>query len=574
MLQFEQVASTLEQVERIPSRIAMAELLAKLFLQANGEEIKHLAYFLQGSLGPAYKAKELGLAERLTMAALAEACGYEPKEVEEAFGKTGDLGEVAKKLVERKKQVALFTRELSFLEVFRTFQKIANAQGEGSIKLKRKLLAELVHNSSPLEAKYIIRFALGELRLGAGTSTIIEALALAKLGSRERKDEVERAYNLTSDLGEVAKVLWERGEGGLKSISVEVMRPLRPALAERLPSAKEIFAKLGRCAVEYKFDGFRMQIHKKNEEVKIFSRKLEEITHMFHDVVEEVMQLPVNEIIFEGEALAYSQEEERFYSFQETMHRRRKYGIEEMEKKYPLLVFVFDLLYLEGKSLVEAPYEKRRRLLETIFPKGKLKRSEMWIAESAEDIEQKFQEAIEKKLEGIMAKDLHAPYTAGARKFAWIKLKRSYGKSVDTVDAIVLGYYKGKGARAGLLGGLLVGVWNKDLGKIQTIAKVGSGFTEEEMAEWVERLEKIKRSAKPSIVDAAVSPDVWVEPMYVVEVAFDEITLSPVHTCAKEEGKGLALRFPRYVRLRDDKSIEEATDVKEVERLYKLQHQL
>jgi len=347
---------------------------------------------------------------------------------------------------------------------------------------------------------------------------------------------------------------------------------LMPALAERLSTPKEILDKIGKCGVEMKYDGFRLQCHKKEKKVEIYSRKLEKMTHMFPDVVEAVGKLKAKEIIFEGEALAYNEKKKHYYSFQETMHRRRKHGIKEASEEFPLNVFVFDVLYVNGKDLTNKPYKERVKYIKKMFKDKILKPSKSSVVSTPEKLESIFKKSLSEGLEGIMAKDLSAPYAAGKRKFAWIKLKKSYGKAVDTVDGVVIGYYLGRGARAEFeFGGLLIAVYNSDHGRLETVAKIGSGFTEEEMMELRKMLEKIKTEKPPLNLDYRLEPDFWVELRYVVEVAFDEITVSSIHTCGKKDGKGYALRFPRMVRLREEKSTKEITTSEEVEGMFNLQ---
>jgi len=294
---------------------------------------------------------------------------------------------------------------------------------------------------------------------------------------------------------------------------------------------------------------------------------------MFPDVVDAIMKLNKKEIIFEAEALAYNSKQQRYFSFQQTMHRRRKHGIEKASKELPLNLFCFDIMYLDGRDLTGKPYKERRKILGKLFPKKILKLSESVLVSRPEKLEEIFRDSLGKGLEGIMAKDLSAPYTAGKRKFAWIKLKKSYGKSVDTIDGAVVGYYLGKGSRAEFkFGGLLLAVYNPDSGRFETVAKIGSGFTEEEMALLQEMLGKIKAKGAPGILDYRTEPDFWVELKYVVEVAFDDITLSPTHTCGLQDGKGYALRFPRLMSIREDKGIKEVTTTKEVIEMYELMH--
>ena len=411
---------------------------------------------------------------------------------------------------------------------------------------------------------------MGQLRLGVGDPTILDALSVSHEGDKSLREPLERAYNLCSDMGHVARVFLEDPKK-IYDFKIEIFKPIMPAMAERLATPKEILEKLGECAVEYKYDGFRIAIHKKGNRVEIYSRRLEKMTHMFPDVVKEVQKLSPKELIFEGEALAFNEEEERFYSFQETMRRRRKYDLEEAAKKYPLYVFAFDLHYLDGEDCTIRPYLGRRKKLEAFLGgKGRIQPSTMRIVKTAKAINSLFQASLGMKLEGIMAKDLKAPYTAGKRKFAWIKLKKSYGQEMDTIDAVIVGYYRGKGARAKFgFGGILVAIYNDETSRFETIAKVGSGFTEEEMEKFQKMLEEDKMKRAPTNLDYAMEPDFWVHPRYVVEVAYDNITRSPTHTAGIEEGKGLALRFPRMIRIRDDKGPFNATTTKEVEEMHK-----
>lgn len=575
MLSFSTVASAFSEIEDRSGRLEMTGVLSELFKQTGKSEISKLIYLTQGILTPPYEGIDLGLGEKFAIAAIASSFGYSKSDVEKKYKELGDLGLVAEKLAEKRKQQSLNSRDMDLAYVFDSFVKIAKMSGTGSQESKIKALTELLNNSNPLEARFIIRFVTGRLRLGVGDPTILDALSFAVSGDKSMREKLDRAYNICSDLGYVAKLFLE-DQKSIESFHVQPFKPLMPALAERLSNPKEIIEKLGKCAVEMKFDGFRLQCHKQGSKVELYSRKLEKMTAMFPEVVEAIRKLGPDEIIFEGEALAYNQKEKKYYSFQQTMHRRRKHGISNAAKELPLNIFVFDLLYIDGEDYTEILYEKRRKKLDGIFPAGILKSSDFEIVDSAKKLDSIFQNSIKEGLEGIMAKDLNAPYTAGKRKFAWIKLKKSYGKAVDTVDGAIVGYYLGKGARAEFeFGGLLVAVYNEDNRRLETVAKIGSGFSEQEMGELKEMLEEIKTGSPPPNLDwnEMQRPDFWVEPKYVVEVAFDDITLSPTHTCgAGNGGKGYALRFPRMVKLRDDKGIEGITTTREVIEMYGLQH--
>ncbi len=572
MLPFSDVAKVFAEIETRSGRLEMTDILAELFRKADSSEIGKLVYFVQGIVAPPYEGIDLGLGEKFAIEAIAFSSGHSKKEVENHYRESGDLGLTAENYAGKKKQLALSAAEMDAGYLYSAFLKIAKTSGAGSSELKKKYLIELLNNATPLEARYIVRFVLGRLRLGVGDPTILDALSVAKKNDKSWREPLERAYNICADMGHVARIFYE-DENEIAKFTVQPFKPLMPALAERLATPEEIIEKIGKCGIERKYDGFRLQCHKKGNDVRLYSRKLEDMTHMFPDVVEAVRGLKHKEIIFEAEALAYNAKEKRFYPFQQTMHRRRKHGIEAASKELPLNLFCFDIMYLDGKDLTEKSYRERRKALEGIFPKDILKLSEMTVVNKPKKIKEIFDDSLGKGLEGIMAKDLDAPYTAGKRKFAWIKLKKSYGKAVDTVDGVVVGYYLGKGARAEFkFGGLLIAVYNPDRGKFETLAKIGSGFSEEEMVALQEMLEKIKTEGPPERLDYRMEPDFWVELKYVVEVAFDDITLSPTHTCGLKDDKGYALRFPRMLRLREDKGINEVTTTKEVIEMYDVMH--
>ncbi|MBU0532969.1 ATP-dependent DNA ligase [Candidatus Micrarchaeota archaeon] len=571
MLLFSDVAAVFDELEKRSGRLEMTDILAELFKKAKGNEIGELVYIMQGIIAPPYSGIDVGIGERFAIDAIAAASGYTKMQVEENYKKSGDLGDTVEKLLEKRKQTALFTSEMNINYVYDAMMHISIAGGTGSQEQKIKHLTELLNNASPLEARFLVRFVLGRLRLGVGDPTILDAISVAHAGDKSLREPLERAYNVCADMGYVAREFYKDPKS-IEKFKVQPFKPLMPALAERLSTPKEIIDKIGKCGVEMKYDGLRLQCHKKENQVEIYSRKLEKMAHMFPDIVETIKKLKAKEIIFEGEALAYNAKKKRYYSFQETMHRRRKHGIEAMAKEFPLNVFVFDILYLNGKDLTNEPYKQRREKIKKMFRGKILKASKSSLVSKAEKLDEIFEESLAEGLEGIMAKDLAAPYTAGKRKFAWIKLKKSYGKAVDTVDGVIVGYYLGRGTRAEFeFGGLLIAVYNSDNGKLETVAKIGSGFTEEEMRELKEKLEKIKTEKAPKNLDYNIEPEFWVEPKYVIEVAFDDITISSIHTCGKKNEKGYALRFPRMAKIREDKSIKEITTSEEVIAMFNLQ---
>jgi DNA ligase-1 len=578
---FSGVARHFSEIEGTASRLSMSGMIAALFSGATPQEARQLVYIIEGNVAPAHEGLDVGIGEKFAMRAIAQTAGYSLRAVEASFKKSGDLGATAEELLSKRAQLSLSSSENTLSKVYSSFLKIARMSGSGSQEAKISVLSELLNGATPLEAKYLVRFCLGKLRLGVGDPSVIDALSMLKKGGKEDKAALERAFNLCSDLGEVAEVYLSGN--GLSRFSARPGKPIRPALAERLQNAEEIIRKIctegkgekivRKCAVEAKYDGLRMQVHLEGGGVEIYSRKLEKMTAMFPEIVEAAAALGAKSAIFEGEALAYNAREKRYYSFQETMQRKRKHGVERMAGEFPLRLFAFDIMCLDGKDLTLAPYSERRKALEKLVKGNKtILPSDLIYTDSAKKLDEYFQRALSEGLEGIMAKDLSQPYVAGARKFAWIKLKKSYGAMADTVDAVVVGYYLGKGAREEFkFGGVLAAVRNEETGGLETIAKIGGGFTEDEMVSLEEALGKLKMKEKPKGLSSKLEPDFWVAPKIVITVAADEITLSPMHTCGMVGETGYALRFPRMVSMRDDKGVGEATTTSEVIRLFGMQ---
>ncbi len=605
-MKFELVALAFDEIEKTRKRLDMTTQLAKLFNETPAEDMRNVIYFLQGRLAPAYKNIETGLGEKLVVQAIARATGYSKEDVEKKFKKTGDLGEAAAEYLEKKTQQSLVKQTLSVKKVHENFLKLSTLSGEGTQELKIKLLAELLNSSSPNEGKFVVRFALGALRLGVGDPTLMDALAQVHLNefqkenpklvkeieesvgkkSAEEKDrklrmklreQVEAKYNIYSDLGTLAEKLTEKGLKGLNTIDIEPGVPIRPTLAERLPFAKDIIEKLGKCIVESKYDGFRLQVHKKGKDVWVYSRNLENMSDMFPEIVAAAReQLDARECIVEGEALAVNEETQEFFPFQITIQRKRKYDIDEKAKELPLKLFLFDVMSISGKTVMGMPLHERREKLKKLILKGDtIEPTNAIITDKASEIDQFFNENVSGGLEGIVCKDLNAPYIAGARKFAWIKLKRSYkGELQDSVDLVIIGFYKGKGKRTEFgLGGLLAAVYDDKTDMFKSVTRIGTGFSEEMLGDLHKLLSKHTLNHKPARVDSDVVPHAWVEPKFVVEVRADEITQSPMHTAGRENGvgTGYALRFPRILKLRNDKEPEMATTVREIIKMYQNQ---
>lgn len=569
---FRHLAEVFERLEATSKRLEMFEILAELLRITDPEEIAPIIYMSQGRLLPAFHGLEMGMSDKLLMRALVDATHRPSEEVLRHYKQTGDLGTTAEALLEGRSG-----EELKVLQVYEELHRIARTGGGGSVEKKLCNLSELLSAASPREAKYIARFVVGRLRLGVGDATVLEALALAKLGDRKLKSELERAYNLCSDLGRVARAASEGGRAAVAAFHAEVGYPIRMALCERVAQPEDIITKIGRCAVEPKLDGFRCQIHKNESQVEIFSRNQERTTLMFPDIADAVRrQFAAKTAIFEGEALAFDEGTGELLSFQTTIQRKRKHGIEDHAKEFPLKLFAFDLLYVDGEDWTPKSYLERRKELIGRLAKGPI--IEPAEAEEVEDpnrLRVIFETAIGRGLEGIVAKRPDSPYTAGSRNFNWIKLKRSYkGELSDTVDLCVVGYFRGGGKRARFgIGTVLAAVFDPTSDTFKTVSKVGTGFSDEEWVQLREKLDGIALEHKPARVDSKMIPDVWVQPTYIITVAADEITRSPLHTCGADAlGIGYALRFPRVQGfLREDKRAEDANTVSDIIELFELQ---
>ncbi len=570
-MRFAKLVECLAKLEATTKRLEMTAILADLFKDASAEDIAPIIYLTQERLGPAFEPIDFGIGEALAAEALAKASGKDKDAIKKLYKQHGDYGIVAEKLLKQG------VGKLNVKQVYDRLMQIATTSGEGTVAQKTDLLSDLLQKLSGLEARYLLRIPLGRLRLGIGDPTVMEGLSWSKAGDKSLRPQIERAYNVCSDLGEVARIFKADGVDALDKIQVQVGNPVRMALAERAKSAEDIVTRMGKCAIESKFDGFRCQVHKKGDQVRIFSRNLEETTTMFTDIADGIRaQVQAKMAILEGEALSYDPETGEFHPFQVTMQRKRKYDLESMTVKFPLRLVAFDLLYLDGKDFTGQPYSKRHDTLASLIAEGeRIQVAQHLVTQDAKEIEKYFMEVITGGLEGIMAKRLDSKYQAGARNYNWIKLKRSYqGHLSDTIDGVVVGYLRGRGMRARFgIGALLVAVYDEKQDKFATIAKIGTGFSDEEWPKMRGLLDKLKVNHRSARVDAVMEPDVWVEPKYVIEMQADEITRSPIHTAGKQgDEPGYALRFPRVIGfIRADKKPEDATTVKEIQKMFEKQ---
>ncbi|MEM3489293.1 MAG: ATP-dependent DNA ligase [Nitrososphaerota archaeon] len=581
-MDFSKLVEYYEQLESTTKRLEMRDILIQLFNEADEKEVDKIAYLTLGILYPAYVGIELGVAEKLAIRAIKAVTGVEETKIENLLNKVGDLGQVAEELLSHKKsQLVLFNQPLTVLEVYNKLDKVARISGEGAVENKIKILSGLLAQAQPNEAKYIIRLLTGKMRLGVADMTIIDAVSALFGGSKETREIFERAYNISSDIGIVVREAKRAGLVGVRTIRLAIGRPARPMLAERLSSSKEILEKLGgRGLAEYKYDGERMQIHKNNGEILIFSRRQENITYQFPDVIERCRsRIRARQAIVECEAVAVDPDTGDMLPFQELMHRRRKYEIEKAAELYPVSLFFFDALLIDGDELIDRPLLERRSMLGEIIDQSEdMSLTRAIEVSDCETLDKYMLKAVEDGCEGVIVKDIspRSVYMAGARGWLWIKYKRSYvSKLTDTLDLVVIGAFYGKGKRSGKFGTVLVAAYDKDADVFRSICKVGTGFKDEDLDKLTEMLKQMIIPHKPPRVDSVMEPDVWVTPRLVLEIVGDEITLSPVHTAAFgkiNKDAGLAIRFPRFTgRYRFDKSPEDATTVDEVIEMYKSQ---
>jgi DNA ligase 1 len=580
-LDFNSLVETFEQMEQTSSRIALTGHLVTLLKKTPSDIIDKVTYLIQGKLYPDYEGVEMGVAEKMVLRAIASSSGKDVSDIVRIYQKTGDLGEATLEVMKSKSQSTLFSEPMTVERVYSTFDKVARTTGAGSQEIKLRLISSLLNDAMATEGCYIIKFVMGQLRLGIADYTVLDALAIAFTGNKANRKALENAYNVSSDLGTVAKLLATKGLEAVSSIKITLFKPIRPMLAERIRTAEEALERMGsRASVEYKLDGERVQVHKGKDRVELFSRRLEKITSHYPDVANALKSIK-SEVILEGEVVAINVETEEYLPFQELMHRRRKYGVEEAMESYPVVMNFFDVLYFEGKSRTDMPYLERRKLLKKIIDKIKIQNNKLrlikqTIAAEPYEIDRFMMTAIENGCEGVMIKHLSSTYRAGAREYAWVKLKREYTSDfADTLDLVIVGALHGRGRRAGKYGALLLAAYDHNAEMFRSVTKVGTGFTDLHIEQFYKELEKHIVSQRHARVDTGMEMDIWFEPKIVIEVIASEITLSPSHTAAKDTmraGYGLALRFPKFTgKIRDDKKPEDATTTDEIVSAYRKQ---
>jgi DNA ligase 1 len=579
-MRFADLTEYYRRIEGTPKRLEIRSILVELLGALRPPELAEALYLSQGALRPEYEAVELGMADSLAARAVALATGLPDADVAGRARRSGDLGSTVEELLPSGRT----GDPLGVSEVYQALLAIANASGEGSQDQKVHRLRELLDRATSTEGKFLVRFVLGKLRLGVREMTILDALAERfGGGTKEARSRIEGAYNLSSDLGLVADTLFAGGLDGLDEIHLQVGRPIRPMLAERSPTLEDLFERMGgTAALEYKYDGLRVQAHLPvHGPAQLFSRRLEELSAQFPELIRDLPKsISHRPAIVEGECVPIDPDTDEIRPFQEVSRRRgRKYDLDRMQEEVPVCLFLFDVLLAGSEAMIDRPFPDRRaRLTTLVHPSDRVRVAEQQVVSDVADGRLFFEKSIAEGCEGIMGKSV-APgsvYRAGARGFWWIKYKRDYTAGLaDSIDGVVVGAFHGRGRRGGRYGALLLAVYNPALDRFESFCKVGSGFDDATLAGLPERLRPLERPDAPASVVSGLVPDTWVEPTLVMEVRGAELTLSPIHRAAFGEvrpGAGFALRFPRFTgNWRTDKEATDATTAAELLELYRAQ---
>lgn len=584
-MKFSKLASLFDQLESTTKRLEMIDFLSQFFSEIqkskNFKDLDKITYLLQGQLVSNIKQfPKMGVAEKMIIEALSLHSGLNKEKIKEILVKKGDIGATAEViLTKKKKQKSLMDfgsneekTSIEIHELYSELERIARTEGSGSHDVKLGILRGLMRRCTALETKYLLRIITSTLRVGVSTLTIIDGISEGFTGKREEnRDIIERAFNLHPDLGEVINILAEKGLETVKKIQISYGIPTRMMLASRVPY-DEIIEKLGSPFVaEYKLDGERLQVHKQGDDIKLFSRRLLDISEQYPDVCEIVISnIKKENVIIEGEAVAMDPFYEKMLPFQVLSKRRRKYEIEKMKKEVPVCLFLFDLLKLEEESFIDKPLAERRRKLEEIVEeRDELRLVKEISINSTEELVSFFKKARDLGNEGIMAKSIQedSVYQAGNRGYLWIKLKGlEGGKLKDSVDVVLVGAFYGKGRRTGVYGTYIGAVYDPENDSYEAFTRISSGWNDEVMESLREEVKPLESKKKPKGVICEDIPDVWLNPKVVIEIIGDEITKS-----SKFSSLGYSMRFPVYERMRPEKGIKDITTVKEIEELYETQ---
>lgn len=551
---YKELVELYEKLEKTSSKIGKTNLISNFLKKIEkDEEIKIIVSLLEGRVFPKFEQIELGVATQLMIRAISKSTGFPINEIEELYREFGDLGLVAEHCVKNRKQKVFLKKNLDIKTVYETIRNIGLTTGEKSQDKKLLLISSLLTNSEAKEAKYIVRTILDELRIGVAEGILVDSIAEAFLESRENNEYVNFAWNILNNFSEVAVIAKNFGKDGLMKVRPTLGKPIQVMLGLAAESIEDVIKEYPNVICEFKYDGFRAQIHKNKDKVWIFSRRQEDVTTQFPDLVEICKNnLKVEECIVEGEAWAI--DENGFpLPFQKLSQRiHRKYEIEKMIREIPIQINLFDIVYLNGETLFHLPLKERRKILEKIVIEEdkKIKIAESIIPKSIEEIKNFYNKAKELKQEGIMIKNLDSKYVFGRHVGGWYKIK----ETMENLDLVIVGATWGEGSRAKWLTSYLLACRDEDTGKLLTCGMMSTGLTEEEYEMFTQLL-------KPLIIKQN-GRDVTIKPKIVIEVGYQEIQKSPNYE------SGFALRFPRFVRLREDKSVEEVDTLERLKDLF------
>lgn len=572
-----------QKLEGTSKRLEKTFYLSEFLKKVPAQEIDTVILLAQGRIFPAWDERKIGMAARLLLKAINIASGIDITSIEKEWKNTGDLGHTAENIIARKRQATLFASELSVSKVFANLQKQATIEGAGTVDKKVKLIAELLTSAKPKEAKYIIRTVLEDLRVGLGAGTVRDAITWAFFGNemgfqytkeenkltvddREKYnyyiDTVQEAIDIANDFAIVAKKA-AKGLEALKEISLIPGKPVKVMLYQKVKNLDEAFKTVGKpAAFEYKYDGFRLQIHKNNGKIFLFTRRLDEVTKQFPDVVQFVTEnVSGDSFIIDSEAVGYDKNTKKYTAFQNISQRiRRKYDIASMAKKFPVELDVFDVIYYNGENLIKKPFSERRKIVEKIVAPVELsiKPAMQFITEDNKKAEEFYQKSLKAGNEGVMIKKLSGIYKPGSRVGYGVKLK----PTMDTLEVVIVGAEYGEGKRSHWLASFIIAVRDPDTDEILEIGRVGTGIKEKEEEGMC--FGQLTELLKPLIIKEE-GKIVWVKPSIVIEVDYEEIQRSPTYK------SGFALRFPRFVKLREDRGAGDINTLEEIETLYEAQ---
>ncbi|MBD3312515.1 ATP-dependent DNA ligase [archaeon] len=549
-MKYKPIAEVLSKLESTTKRLEMTKILTDFLKNVDKEDLEKVILLLMGTIFPEHSEETIGVADKLMIKVINKASGSDEKEITKMWKDTGDLGEVAEELMKERKQSTLSKDELTVKKVFNNLEKVSRAEGKGSVSDKVSLISELLTNAEPLEAKYLTRTVLGTLRVGVGRGTIRNAIS--ETFNCDKK-LVEKAYNLTADYSKVVSIAAGKGDKGLKKVGLDIGRPAKSMLYQKEESIKDGFERVGRpAAIQYKYDGLRMQVHKKNDEVKLYTRRLDEVTKMFPEVVKAVKQNVKQDCVLDAEGVGYHPKKKSYKPFQEISKRiKRKYDIEKLAEETPVVLYIFDILNYNGESCLGKPYKERLKILKKSVNEKKwsIELANQLITNEEGEAQEFYDEALKKDQEGVIMKNLEAPYKPGSRVGYGVKIK----PIMEPLDLTITGATWGKGRRSNWLSSFVLSC-KKEEGYLE-IGKLGTGLSDEQFKEVTKKL-------KP-LITKEEGKEVSVKPEIIIEVAYEEIQKSPTYS------SGYALRFPRLIRFRPDK--EEPDSLERVKKIYKEQ---